>query len=188
MLTPTALMKPTMTALDTNRSAEPSLRNPAMIMMRPVTMARVNKARAGSLDVCTVGTSEMMTAIAPVAWTAMNEELVANDPDTVPNMYAYNPESGLTPASSPAANPSGTLSTPSTRPAMASSPNVSRRIRSRRVKRGIPPRNRRPRQALRTGSPDALPSQDPATERAFGSGCHYTDGISVTLRPIDRLV
>ena len=57
-----------------------------MIMMRPVTMARVNNARAGSLDVWTVGTSEMMTAIAPVAWTAMNEELVATDPDRVPNI------------------------------------------------------------------------------------------------------
>ena len=96
-----------------------------MIMIRPVTMARVNNARAGSLEVWTAGTSEMITAIAPVAWTAMNEELVANDPDNVPNMYAYNPDSGFTPASNPAANPSGTLSTPSTRPATASSPNVS---------------------------------------------------------------
>ena len=87
----------------------------------------------------------MITAIAPVAWTAMNEELVANDPDNVPNMYAYNPESGFTPASNPAANPSGTLSTPSTRPATASSPSVCRRIWNRRVKPGTPPRGRRPR-------------------------------------------
>ena len=55
-----------------------------MIMMRPVTMARVNNARAGLLDVWTAGTSEMITAIAPVAWTAMNEELVATDPDRRP--------------------------------------------------------------------------------------------------------
>ena len=65
----------------------------------------------------TAGTSAMMMAMAPVACTAMKAELVNNDPPIVPNRYAYRPASGLTPASRPAARPSGTLSTPSTKPA-----------------------------------------------------------------------
>ena len=73
----------------------------------------------------------MMTAMPPVACTAMNAELVKNEPASVPNRYPYGPDSGLTPASTAAARPSGTLSTPSTRPAMASSRRVPRPTRNR---------------------------------------------------------
>ena len=73
----------------------------------------------------------MMMAIAPVACTAMKAELVKNEPPSVPNKYAYRPDSGLTPASTPAARPSGTLSTPSTRPATASLRSVSGLTRNR---------------------------------------------------------
>ncbi len=48
MLTPTALMNPTITAFDTNRRTEPSRRNPAASITTPVSTARVNNARAGS--------------------------------------------------------------------------------------------------------------------------------------------
>ena len=48
ILTPTALMNPTITAFDTNRSTEPSRRNPAASITTPVSTDKVNKARAGS--------------------------------------------------------------------------------------------------------------------------------------------
>ena len=86
MFTPTALMKPTMTALETKRSAEPRRRSPAANMTMPVSTESVNSARCGSLPVWTAGTSATMMAMAPVAWTAMNEELVKRAPVSVPNM------------------------------------------------------------------------------------------------------
>ena len=67
MLTPTALMKPTITAFETNLSAEPSRKIPATSIRIPVTIDSVNSARAGSLPSCTDGTSATMMAIAPVA-------------------------------------------------------------------------------------------------------------------------
>ena len=69
--------------------------------------------------------------IAPVAWTAMNAELVKNAPVIVPTMYAYRPASGLIPARSLEARPSGTLCTPSTKPATESSRSVSRLLGKR---------------------------------------------------------
>ena len=48
MLTPTALMNPTITALETNRSTEPSRSTPATIIRMPVTSDSVKRARAGS--------------------------------------------------------------------------------------------------------------------------------------------
>ena len=84
MLTPTALTKPTMTALETKRSADPSRARPATSMTAPVRTLSVNSAAAGSRDPWTAGTSATMTAIAPVAWTAMNVELVASAPPRVP--------------------------------------------------------------------------------------------------------
>ena len=80
----------------------------------------------------------MTMAIAPVACTAMNAELVNNEPPIVPNRYAYRPASGLTPASRPAARPSGTLSTPSTKPATASLRSVSRPTGTRSFISGFP--------------------------------------------------
>ena len=49
MLTPTALMNPTITAFDTNLSTEPSRKNPAASITTPVSIDKVNKARAGSV-------------------------------------------------------------------------------------------------------------------------------------------
>ena len=48
ILTPTALMNPTITAFETNRSTEPSRKNPAASITTPVSTDKVNKARAGS--------------------------------------------------------------------------------------------------------------------------------------------
>ena len=84
MLTPTALMNPTITALDTNRSTEPSRSTPATIIKMPVTSDSVKRARAGSSASLTASTSAMTIAMAPVAWTAMNEELVVSAPVNVP--------------------------------------------------------------------------------------------------------
>ena len=86
MFTPTALIKPTMTALDTKRSSPPSLSKPAATMTTPVIMVRVNRARAGSAAWCTAPTSATRIAIAPVPWTAMNAEEVATAPPTTPTM------------------------------------------------------------------------------------------------------
>jgi hypothetical protein len=61
----------------------------------------------------------------------MNAELVKNAPVIVPTIYAYRSASGLTPASSPEARPSGTLCTPSTKPATESSRSVSQLIGTR---------------------------------------------------------
>ena len=51
MFTPTALMNPTMTAFDTNRSTVPSLSTPAATITTPVSIESVNNARAGSAAV-----------------------------------------------------------------------------------------------------------------------------------------
>ena len=58
MLTPTALMKPTITALDTKRRIDPSLRRPAASMTMPVTIESVHSALArvvGGVDDADVG-------------------------------------------------------------------------------------------------------------------------------------
>lgn len=86
MFTPTALMKPTMTAFDTQRSREPSLSRPATSMITPVRMDRVNRAVSGSSPDRMLGTSDTMIAMAPVAWTAMKVALVNRVPVTVPTM------------------------------------------------------------------------------------------------------
>ena len=91
----------------------------------------MNNARSWPGPEGTAGVPAMMTAMPPVACTAMNAELVKNEPASVPNRYPYGPDSGLTPASTAAARPPGTLSTPSTRPAMASSRRVPRPTRNR---------------------------------------------------------
>ncbi len=87
MLTPTAVTKPTITAVGTKRSIRPPLSRPAMIMNTPVSIARVNSARSGSGRVPR-SVSETMSAIAPVACTAMNELLVARAAPASPNRKA----------------------------------------------------------------------------------------------------
>ena len=77
-------MNPTITAFDTNRRIVPNRRSPATSMMTPVRTESVNRARAGSAALWTVGTSETIMAIAPVAWMAMKDELVASAPTAVP--------------------------------------------------------------------------------------------------------
>ena len=84
MLTPTALMKPTMTALETKRMIEPRRNRPTTSMITPVTAASVKRATAGSKAVWTSGISAMTTPIAPVPWTAMNAELVTKAPAAGP--------------------------------------------------------------------------------------------------------
>ena len=79
-------MNPTITAFDTNRSSDPSRKNPAAIITTPVSMASVNRAPAWSAPEWTAGTSAMMMAMAPVACTAMKAELVDSEPPSVPNM------------------------------------------------------------------------------------------------------
>ena len=86
MFTPTALMNPTITALDTNRRTDPSLSSPATTMTTPVSIDSVESARAGSAASCTASTSAMRIAIAPVPCTAMKADEVASAPATVPTM------------------------------------------------------------------------------------------------------
>ena len=86
MFTPTALMNPTITALDTKRRSPPSFRSPAASMMTPVRIERVTSARSASAEPCSPGTSATIIAIAPVPWMAMNEELVTRAPVNVPTM------------------------------------------------------------------------------------------------------
>ncbi len=84
MLIPTAAMNPVITALETNRRMDPSLRTPATTITTPVTTERVNSERAGSGRPAR-STSATMMAIAPVACTAMNDALVKNEAPTMPN-------------------------------------------------------------------------------------------------------
>ena len=84
MLTPTALMNPTITAFDTNRSTVPNFNRPAASITTPVRIDSVNSARAGSAASCTAGTSAMIIAIAPVPCTTMNTDDVDSAPPTVP--------------------------------------------------------------------------------------------------------
>jgi len=84
MLTATALTKPVMTALGTKRTIDPSRSRPSTSMTPPVSRPRVASAAAESSCPRTCGMSEITTAIAPVAWTHMNTELVDRAPATVP--------------------------------------------------------------------------------------------------------
>ena len=86
MLTPTALMKPTMTALDTNRRIVPSFASPATSITAPVNIDRVTSARVGSSESRSTATSAISIAMAPVPCTAMKVELVLNAPARVPTM------------------------------------------------------------------------------------------------------
>ncbi len=86
MFTPTALMNPTITALETNRRSHPSFRSPAASMMTPVRIESVTSARSASADRCKAGMSATIMAIAPVPWIAMNDELVMRAPANVPTM------------------------------------------------------------------------------------------------------
>jgi hypothetical protein len=63
-------------------------------MTTPVSTESVNRARAGSLASWTAGTSATTMDIAPVAWTAMNAELVKKAPVIVPTTYPYRPPAG----------------------------------------------------------------------------------------------
>lgn len=106
-------------------------------MIRPVSTVSIAIAPAAP-GPRTCGTSSRMTAIAPVACTLMNTDPVANAPASVPTRYALRPNSGFTPASTPAASPSGTLSTPRVRPALRSAPTVRRVPKRRRyARRGV---------------------------------------------------
>jgi len=84
MLTPIALTNPTITALGTNRSSLPPFSRPAMIMTIPVMIASVYSARSGSGRLWR-SESATMSAMAPVACTAMNVLLVKNVAPTMPN-------------------------------------------------------------------------------------------------------
>ena len=84
MLMATALTKPTTTDCGTKRTSVPSRSSPTTSITRPVRTASVKRARDASGPSCTWGTSAMSTAIAPVACTDMNTELVARAPVTVP--------------------------------------------------------------------------------------------------------
>ena len=86
MLTPTALMNPTITAFDTNRSTVPSRSSPAVSMTAPVSTDRVTNALVGSPASRMAGTSAMTMAMAPVPCTAMKVELVKRAPVAVPTM------------------------------------------------------------------------------------------------------
>ena len=83
MLMPTAVMKPVMTALETKRSTKPSRRSPATAITMPVRIVSVNSAVAGSSKDSRPASATMM-AMAPVPCTAMNDELVKNEPPSVP--------------------------------------------------------------------------------------------------------
>ena len=87
MLTPTAVTKPTITAVGTKRSIRPAPSAPATIMMTPVSMASVYSARSGSGRV-ERSVSDTMSAIALVACTAMNELLVNSAAPAIPNRKA----------------------------------------------------------------------------------------------------
>ncbi len=85
MLIATALTKPTSTELGTKRTSEPSRARPSASIPTPVRIASTtiaSWARASPVWVC--GTSEMMTAIAPVACTDISTVLVVTAPTRVP--------------------------------------------------------------------------------------------------------
>ena len=84
MFTPTALMKPTITELGTNRSSLPRRRSPATSITTPVTTDSVNRALAGSSRPAK-STSATSSDIAPVACTAMKGVLVSAAAPTIPN-------------------------------------------------------------------------------------------------------
>ena len=84
MLTPTAVMNPVITEVETKRRNEPRPRRPATIMTMPVRIESVNSARAGS-SLLSSPTSATMIAMAPVPWTAMKAVLVNSAPPKTPN-------------------------------------------------------------------------------------------------------
>ena len=85
MLIATALTKPTSTELDTKRTSEPSRAMPRASIPTPVSRASTARASwARTSPVCVCGTSEMITAIAPVACTDISTVLVDSAPTTVP--------------------------------------------------------------------------------------------------------
>ncbi len=80
------MIKPVITALGTKRTSDPSLSSPAASMNTPVRIARVNKTVFGSRPAVTWGTLATTRAIALVACTDINVELVKNAPVNVPIM------------------------------------------------------------------------------------------------------
>jgi len=98
MFTATALMNPVRTEFGMNRTSLPIRSRPRVSITSPVNTERVNSA---------FGASAMITAIAPVAWTVMNTELVASAPATVPEEVAVEPEDGVHPGQEPGGQPVG---------------------------------------------------------------------------------
>lgn len=86
MRTATPLMNPVMTAFGTKRTSEPSLSRPAASMNNPVRIDSVNRGRLGSLPCVTWGTLATTRAMALVACTDINAELVKKAPLNVPNI------------------------------------------------------------------------------------------------------
>ena len=85
MLIATALTKPTRTELGTKRTSDPSRRMPSTSIPTPARIASTARASwARASPVWVWGTSEMMTAIAPVACTDISTVLVVSAPTMVP--------------------------------------------------------------------------------------------------------
>ena len=84
MLTPTALMKPTMTALETKRMIEAEAQQAHHEHDHAGDHREREEGHGGIKAVWTSGISAMTTPIAPVPWTAMNAELVTKAPAAGP--------------------------------------------------------------------------------------------------------
>jgi hypothetical protein len=96
-------------------------------MMIPVIIVSVNSASTPepALDLTVLPTTK---DIALVVCTLMKTELVKIAPTGVESITAYKPWIGFTPAKTPAAMASGTLSTPKVNPAIMSDRMVLRLI------------------------------------------------------------
>ena len=92
----TPVMKPTMTALETNFVIQPSLNRPRAIWIRPTSrVSTTSRVMRWLLSVLLMA-SETAREIAPVVVTVMNTEPANKAPIGVPSIRVLRPLTGLT--------------------------------------------------------------------------------------------
>ena len=120
MLTATPLRKPIITEWLTNRVNRPSRSSPAAIIAAPAMSVRRNSAAGRSSGLRFSTADPAASAAALVVVITISLVLALSPPATGPAKLAYRPWIGLTPASTLAAIPSGTLPMAPGRPAIGS--------------------------------------------------------------------
>ena len=126
MLAATPVRKPIITECDTNRTYRPRRRIEATTIRAPANSVSSRRAALRSWAGTPASTEPAAKAAALVVVTTIRRVLEKRPPAIGPTRLAYNPWIGLTPASTLAAMPSGTLPMAPGTPATAS----ERRVRA----------------------------------------------------------